>query len=311
MGVCVSSIEFRNLTERQDPNQADRLFRAAITAFVSLTRPTRGDAVRLYDLAEPLIAQVSVDAQRFAAAALSDSAAAPAALIRLIANLPVGVSAPVIIRSPQLTEIDLIALIGRNGLTHARAIARRPNPGSRLVTLLASLRDEEIRAQVRAPSDSAGSPADAVRERLRAIALASSAPSTDGDNDRGAWRALRDTALTGAPALFQTALADLLAIRFAEATAIASSEPHLVMALRAIGLNAEQSFLILASQFRLRYADTASIRLFVAEYCELDPQECRHRIEAIIEAERKDAGRSPHRPANASDGPPGMLLRAS
>ena len=47
--------------------------------------------------------------------------------MRRLADEPVDIAAPLLLRSNALTDIDLIALIGRHGIGHARVIARRPD----------------------------------------------------------------------------------------------------------------------------------------------------------------------------------------
>lgn len=276
MGARVSSADFRNLSERRAPDQADALLRAAIAAFVSLTRPSRADAGRLHDLAQPLLPLASVEALRFAAAALSDSSVAPAALVRQMAALPVSVSAPLLVRSPLLGEIDLIALIGRLGLAHARAIARRTEPGPRLAALLASLHDDDIASRI-APKGTTDRLA-AARERLRAIGLG------QADAASQPWRNLRDTALSGAPALFQTALADALDRGFAAAGQILTREVLAIAAFRRLGLAAEQAFLLINALFPGRLADATFIRQFLADYDALDVAACVAVLDDIAES---------------------------
>src|SRR5690606_33268077 len=64
-------------------------------------------------------------ALRFASAALPDAREAPAGLVRRLADLPAALSAPLLMRSRVLTDIDIVTLIGRHGLPHALVLARR------------------------------------------------------------------------------------------------------------------------------------------------------------------------------------------
>ena len=210
---------------------------------------------------------------RFAAAALSDSAAAPLALVRQIAALPVDVSAPLLVRSPLLGEVDLIALIGRLGLAHARAIARRPQPGPRLKALLSSLRDEDIAR--RFPPLAGEDRLAVARERLRAIGR--------DQTPAGAahWRSLCDSALTGIPALFQTALADALETGFSAAGRIVEREVLSIAAFRVIGLSAEQAFLLVCATGAARLAAATFIRQFFSDYDSLDIEACSRVIDEV------------------------------
>ena len=236
---------------RADHGKAERLFRAAVTAFCSLTRPSRREIAQLEDLTLPLYDSVSTEARRFVAAALSECRNSPAVLVRRLADEPVEIAAPLLLRSNALADIDLIALIGRRGIGHARVIARRPhlNPTiDQLVKMLlksARPADPISTSNSQAPmkpqtaanalpdrqppleSRMLGAAAEAVRDRLRMMMRPAAgevaAPTTleFGHGPRPALYAkLRDTALTGVRAFFQTALADALGIDFRQAQSI-------------------------------------------------------------------------------------------
>ena len=119
--------------------KSDRLFRAAVSAFCALTNASRHDAVRLDQLAMPLLPLVSDDSRRLAAASLSQCFPGPHGLVRRLAEEDIGISAPILVASPVLTDIDLIGLIGRHGLGHAGAIARRRNLNPNIVALIRAL----------------------------------------------------------------------------------------------------------------------------------------------------------------------------
>ena len=56
----MSSSDFRQITIKSEAQKAERLFRAAVSAFCSLTRPSRREIAQLEDLALPLFDFVSV-----------------------------------------------------------------------------------------------------------------------------------------------------------------------------------------------------------------------------------------------------------
>lgn len=242
---------FPNTASYRSAGKADRLLRAAVTSFCSIARPTRRETAQIDDLAAPLIAGASGETLRFVAAALSETPFAPPSLMRRLADLPVEISAPLLLRSPILTPIDLLALIGRHGSVHARAIAARPGLDERIVRLIASL---EI-----GPKEPMPASAEEARDRLRAMMLPTrqSAPALQPagnatvrlrwEGDPGAYRKLRSTALAGAPALFHTALADALGITPDHAREIAEdADPaRLILALRALSLSEEEAFLVM------------------------------------------------------------------
>ena len=71
------------------------------------------------------------------AAVLCECQYAPASLVRRLSNERIDIAAPVLIRSNVLTDFDLVALIGRHGAGHARAIARRPGLNPAIASLAA------------------------------------------------------------------------------------------------------------------------------------------------------------------------------
>lgn len=242
---------FANTASYRAAGKADRLLRAAVTAFCANARPTRREAAQFDDLAGPLLAGASDETLRFVAAALSETPSAPPALVRRLADLPVEISAPLLMRSPVLSPIDLLALIARHGGAHARAIASRPGLDERIRLIIGSLDVPEERPVPAAPVGEA-------RERLRAMMR----PAQDNDapaakptppvklrweGEPGIYRKLRSTALAGAPALFHTALADALSIIPAQARAIVEDADvsRLIVALRALPLGEEEALLVM------------------------------------------------------------------
>lgn len=235
--------------------KADRLLRAAVTSFCDNARPTRRDAAQLDDLAVPLLGATSGETLRFVAAALSEARQAPPALVRRLADLPVEISAPLLMRSPVLTPIDLLALIARHGAPHARAIAPRPDLDERILLLIRSI---DAMGDVTRPAT-----AEEARQGLRAMMRPAEDPAADmaaPDDDEaappvrirwegepGVYRKLRSTALVGSATLFHAALAGALGIAAEEARAIAEDRDpaRLILALKALELSGEEAFLIL------------------------------------------------------------------
>ncbi|WP_204279817.1 hypothetical protein, partial [Serratia marcescens] len=64
----MSSSDFRHIAVRMETGKAERLFRAAISAFCSLPRPSRREIAQLEDLALPLFDDTPNEALRFGAA---------------------------------------------------------------------------------------------------------------------------------------------------------------------------------------------------------------------------------------------------
>lgn len=245
---------FANASSYRAAGKADRLLRAAVTSFCANTRPTRGEIVQFDDLAGPLLGGASEETLRFMTAALSESSSAPPALVRRLADLPVGISAPLLMRSPVLTPIDLLALIARHGPGHGRAIALRPDLDERILLIVRTLEETRHKPAPASPEET--------RDRLRAMMQpaqdASPRPATPPvkpaqgthlrwQDEPTTYLRLRSTALAGAPVLFHTALADALAIQPAQARAIVEdTDPaRLIVALRALSLGEEEAFLIM------------------------------------------------------------------
>lgn len=329
----VSSSDFRHIATRTEAGKAERLFRAAISAFCCLPRPSRREIAQIEDLTLPLFDSVSPEGLRFAAAALCECAYAPAALVRRLAEAPVDIAAPLLIRSQALTDIDLIALIGRHGLPHARAVARRSDLNATIADLIRALERPTL---VKIPTPTAKEPeagettvpiqtgqkprgqaAEETRRKLRSIMLADKAGGEESLNPSarsGTYAKLRETALTGNATFFQTALADALDIDFTMARALmaSSDDSALLTALRALDIGEDRAFLIAVAIFPLHFPHPQAIRLFLDRYRLLHREAASERVrewkaeaasQAILEARRATA--------NSDTPAPAARLRAS
>jgi uncharacterized protein (DUF2336 family) len=283
----VSSSDFRQIAIRTEAGKAERLFRAAVSAFCSLTRPSRREIAQLEDLTLPLFNEVSVESRRYVAAALSECEYAPTALVRRLAEEPVEIAAPLLTRSNALSDIDLIALIGRHGLPHARAIARRKELHPTIADLIRVLERPTL-VRTRAPetvtkltprpdsvakadSDRAasGEAAENARRRLRSMMRpAGDAADVNTFLGQPAYVRLRETALTGNAAFFQTALADALDIDFATARWVTGQSGYaaLLAALRALDLSEDRAFLIAVAVYPGAFPHPQAIRQFLDRY---------------------------------------------
>lgn len=287
--IRVSSTDFRQLLTASEKERAERLFRAAVTAFCSLVRPSHRDIGQLEELALSLFDMVSADARRFVAAALSESPYAPRALVLRLANEPVDTAAPILVRSAALSDFDLLTLISRYGAPHARAIARRPVLSASMRRFandsLAAMKgtpEMPLHAEtVKPAAASEGRPtAEETRRKLR-VMMRPAGSHARFENRSGKvfdesagfhhYERLRSTALTGVPAFFQTALADALDIEFERARALTEtgSYYYLMVALKALGLDEAQAFLLTAAAFPSHFAHPETIRLFLERYRQL------------------------------------------
>ncbi len=242
------------------------MFRAAISAFCALTRPSRREIAQLDDLTMPHFEQVSREGRRFAAAALSECEHAPPTLVRRLAGDTADVAAPLLVRSKVLRDIDLISLIANCDMAHRRAIARRSDLAEPIHNLLVALKDPEIdRLRALAGGDRSGQPAPGAlaaeaRRKLRTMMRPA--------NSETYHQNLRDTALSGRPGLFQTALADALGLDFATARRITESDQltDFALALKALDASQELAFLLVCSLQPARFGSAEEIRWFLARY---------------------------------------------
>jgi uncharacterized protein (DUF2336 family) len=294
----VSSTDFRQLPTAGEKEKAERLFRAAVSAFCSLVRPARRDIDQLEELALSLYDTVSADAKRFVAAALSESPHAPQALVLRLANEHVDIAAPLLVRSTALSNIDLVTLISRHGAGHARAIAGRAGLPAKIRRLAdsnlstdrempqmplsaetrktAAARDERPAAREERPARTAEETRRQLRTMMRPSGSHARFENRSGkvfDESAGFrhYEKLRSTALTGVPAFFQTALADALDVEFDRARSLTEtgSYYYLMVALKALGLEESQAFLLTAAIFPAHFAHPETIRLFLERYGQL------------------------------------------
>ncbi|MER9880466.1 DUF2336 domain-containing protein [Mesorhizobium sp. M0118] len=282
----MSASDFRQIAAGAESGKAERLFRAAVSAFCSLTRPSRREIAQLEDLTLPLFDNVSVESRRYVAAALSECEYAPAALVRRLCQERVDIAAPLLIRSRALSDVDLIALIGRHGLPHARAIARRKDLNQTIADLIKVLerptlvRSQQPEATANAASENAevvagnasrqeaSDAAETVRRRLRSMMRAESGTAIGPFVEPQTYVKLRETALTGNAAFFQTALADALEVDFSTARTLTASHNYapLLTALRALDLSEDKAFLITAAIYPTAFPHPQAIRIFLDRY---------------------------------------------
>jgi uncharacterized protein (DUF2336 family) len=311
-GVSVSSEDFRQIAEGDGPARAERLFRAAVSAFAALSRPGKVEIAQLDDLAQPLFDAVSPEARRYAAAVLSDCAAPPPALLQRLAAQPAEIAAPLLLRSPALSETELLALALRFGAAHARVIAGRADLGARVRRRIAriaamhapssAMHEKKGKPMPEAPTMSAETyretapppRVEAVREQLRAMMLpASETTALRGPGQRprpaesvsqraACFDRLRTAALSGTPGIFAAALGDMLGLERARARSLfcGSDYFHLLAALKLLDFSAEQAFTLAAALQPGRFADTASIRLFLERFRLLEHGRAAERVAA-------------------------------
>jgi uncharacterized protein (DUF2336 family) len=291
--VFVKYPEFRALEDRSSGSKADDLLTASITAFCCVARPAKSDAQQLEDLAVPLLALASQRVRRHAAAALSEFSHAPKRLIVALAEDEVDISAPLLLRSPVLDPSDLIGIIDRKGLGHARVIARRDIDDPELLRVLHGFDDPAIERALALQSHSVHSGDTDMQDalltqespRLRETREALKALMRDSDKgfsgDQALAEHLVDAALLDETALFEQEFARALALDPDSAKRIIGHglNAELTIALASLGLSAEAAHLVLTGLFGLVHKDLHSLRLFVQSYRQIDRDKARATVE--------------------------------
>ncbi|MBS9719874.1 hypothetical protein JYU29_04135 [Tianweitania sp. BSSL-BM11] len=263
-----ASQDFRHIAEKHDASRADRLFRAAISAFCALTRPSRRDIIQLEELCLQLYDSVSEDSLRYVSAVLSESSFAPPALVRRLASERIEIAAPLLLKSKALADVDLVALVGRKGASHARVIIQRKD----LTPPTAVLIEKALLSHQRLANPNI---AEAARNSLRAMMQPVDAASGQKPSAHPAYEKLRATALTGSVPFFETALAEALEIEGGQAHSIVAStdKRDLSRVLKALRLVPEQAFLLVAATYPAGFGHAQAIQTFVARYEAISPEE--------------------------------------
>ena len=287
---CVSASEFRHIAFGQGPRNCERVFRAAVSAYCTLDQPTRREVAQLDDLTLGLYNAVSSDAHRFAAAALCECDPAPAGLVRRLCNEPVEIAAPLLVRSRVLSDVDLISLISRHGLAHARAIARREglNPAiAALIRALLASAEQSVSSLDQNEKEANNDALDAVRAQLRRL-MQRTVPDRAADEARALqtagqnpFTALRGAAVSGDGKRFADILAQRLGLPSDRVRKLTDGDNYsdLLIAFKALGLAPEQAFLLtVAALPAVQLTHLGAIRLFLERYEVLDDDAVRLRV---------------------------------
>lgn len=287
----LSSSDFRQIARKGVADKAERLFRASISAYCCLSYPTRAETLQLEDLTLPLYNAVSVETLRYVSAALSECTSPPRALIARLCEEAPEISAPLLVRTRSLSDIDLIALIARKGVGHARVIARRPGLHPTIAALAATLeRKEQARSPetVAAPVPLLVKPVETVLEDRKrsledtraALRAMMTAPAKPEPTPLEAYQRLRKAALTGSKPMLQTALAEALRIDESSAHSIlqSSDQQALLSALRSLDLPDDRAFLLMACAYPNSFPHPLSVQLFLERYGNTDLETARNQL---------------------------------
>ncbi|EJN01386.1 DUF2336 domain-containing protein [Phyllobacterium sp. YR531] len=274
--------EFRALEDRNGGSKADDLLTASITAFCCVARPAKSDAQQLEDLAVPLLPLTSPRVRRHAAAVLSELPHAPRRLVMALAEDDVDISAPILLRSPVLKTADLVDIIRRKGLGHARAIARRATTDPLMLDALHSFNDPALERtlafQPPLEVETVAAPESEhlreTRQALRELMLSSDIGQSE---DQVLADRLIDAALLDQTTTFHKEFAEALNLGPDNTSRIIGHglNAELTIAFASLGLSAEATHLILTGLFGLVHKDLHSLRLFVQSYRQIDQEKAR------------------------------------
>lgn len=295
----MSSAEIRQISLQGQNRNADKLFKAAVGAFSALTRPGRLDVAQLDDLTGPLFGSTSDETRRFASATLSVCKRPPPVLLARLCREPIETAAPLLVRSPAITDVELISLIGTHGLPHARAIARRPDLNKAIVDLLRLLQDADIdrllgirRSETvhdsRAANMGAQGPAETVRQRLRTMMLKPDAQpevsqewyGPDQTSAMAMSARLFELALLPDRKMFVEALAGQLGLRSEQVSRLTRAKAlwDFMVALRSLHVPGTMAFAIVALTSAEAPFGPEQIRLYFRRYAGIRQDIARERV---------------------------------
>jgi Uncharacterized protein conserved in bacteria len=273
-GLLVITADFREIEFEDGPRRCEGLFRAAIAEFSEKPRPSREEIAQIDDLALGLYDSVSREARHYAATVLSRSKDVPPGLFQRLCNEPVDISAPLLVNSPLLTTIDLLRLISRHGLSHARIIVRRRNVDPVIVNLVRLL-NAKAESEAASRREVAASPLlEQVRDRLRALASGSTQQEPEPEAEEapqapsGLYMDLLRAALSSNADAFPRALAGALDLTVVRARRICSAITYsdLIACLKYLHLRPEEAFLLTAAYYPSQLFYGPAIRLFLDRY---------------------------------------------
>ena len=272
----------RTIEGQSKPNRKDEILRAAVSAFVALSKPNIRDCNQIEDLAAPILSVATPQTKRFVAAALAESRAAPVGLVKRICAEPVEICATLLLCTPVLSAVDLVNIIGKQGKQHARVIAQRHHLPNDVIEALALIEDPMVRERVSrkdtAEVSSEGknslknikpvSVDDAIN-LLREIMVDSTAPvvanveTIELTADMITAKLVR-LALNEEEGLFATAMADVCGVSYGRALKLLRrpSSSELATALRANSILTGDAYLICSVFYPPITTNRTEIRLF-------------------------------------------------
>lgn len=283
--------DLANVNRHKRSARHDRLFRASANAFSCITRPTQRQGTQFQEIALSLYEQVSGETLRYVAALLSNDVNAPKQLVMRLAQEPVSISAPLLLRSPVLQTADFVLLISNGGVPHARTISRRTDLDPTLRDLLAIL-SRRTDLQSNQPSQADGHIEEpqrervtSVREQLRAT-LAANEPGSRTSADAfledplPQHERLVEAALANNPSTFIAELSCQMSVSQNLISELLGAPGyfHLLVMLKSLAFSVGDAFMICAAASSSTLDSKDALRLFAARYRSLDQHAAQDRV---------------------------------
>jgi hypothetical protein len=272
---------FRRI-EKPAGRSLDAIAVAATSAFASLQRPTRQDRAQLDLLIRPNIGDLAASSLTNISATLCNSRHAPVQLLHALAALPVEICAPLIMRSPLLTDDFLEMIAAQKGESHSVVIAKRFELRSRQGDTEAKPRRAEFtRAIHNAFRDR--DPSAMRDEFVKAVCIGHDVSRAKPENE-GAGVSLADDllplALSENPAFLATRLCDALdlPLALAEAAVKDAQAGEFATMLKAMDADVATAMAVIFAASRGRSADADRVRLVFARYLAMNLQDARDTV---------------------------------
>jgi uncharacterized protein (DUF2336 family) len=317
--------QYRSLENQGTETRKDDILRAAVCAFVALTKPTKRDCNQIEDLALSILPYTSPSTKRFVAAALANSHQAPNALVRSLCDELPEICAPLLLKSPALSALDLTLIVGSKSREHARIISKRDHLPNTVIEALALLDDPVAQARItygnvskvsdlKLPALSNLKPVSAqeARERLREIMAVTiedpqlniSIGTTGTDvlplGANAIQQRLEKLALHDQEGVFITALADLSGLPIAKILKFTrrKTSSELSTLLKSFDIDANAAFVMCAVFYPSIASNREEIRLFLNRHNALDAELAKDMVrgwkasEIMLTVKRKAANES-------------------
>ena len=142
--MSVSFETLKELAREQSPGKRHELLRGIAAAFFAAPHRTATEVDLFDQIMDKVLAEVEPLARKELAEHLADLEQAPRRTLVRLAGDAIEIAAPVLMRSPALTDDDLEPIAREKSQEHLFAIAQRPTLSERLTDILVERGDENV-----------------------------------------------------------------------------------------------------------------------------------------------------------------------